>query len=124
MWRLTRAALDRGVSLIVFPEGGRTITGRAGPFRDGIFRMAREFGTPITPVSIVGSFTFNRKTSWMLRPSTIIVWLHDTIETDRYSKSEIAELRDHVWRSVAGPVHASWDEGLITEPAPETGAKV
>ena len=58
MWRLTRAALERGVSLVVFPEGSRTITGRVGPFHDGVFRMAQDFGTPITPVSIVGSFTF------------------------------------------------------------------
>ena len=56
MWRLTRAALERGVSLVVFPEGSRTITGRVGPFHDGVFRMAQDFGTPITPVSIVGSF--------------------------------------------------------------------
>ena len=124
MWRLTRKALDQGVSLVAFPEGGRTITGRVGPFRDGIFRMAREFGTAITPVSIVGSFTFNRKTSWMLRPSTIVVWLHDTIETDRYTKREIAELRDRVWRTVAGPVHASLDEGLVMEPEAQAGAKI
>ena len=81
MWRMTRAALDSGVSLVVFPEGSRTITGRVGRFQDGVFRMAQQFGTPIVPVSIVGSFEFNRKTSWMLRPSTIVVYLHDTIET-------------------------------------------
>jgi 1-acyl-sn-glycerol-3-phosphate acyltransferase len=124
MWRLTRDAIDRGVSLVVFPEGGRTITGRVGPFREGIFRMAREFGAPITPVSIVGSFTFNRKTSWVLRPSTIVVWLHDTIETDRYSKREIGELRDLVWRTVAGPVHASFDQSIVMEPEAQAGAKI
>ena len=32
MWRLTRAALDRGVSLVVFPEDGRTRDGHVGPF--------------------------------------------------------------------------------------------
>jgi 1-acyl-sn-glycerol-3-phosphate acyltransferase len=124
MWRLTRDAINRGVSLVVFPEGGRTTTGRVSPFRDGIFRMAREFGAPITPVSIVGSFTFNRKTSWMLRPATIVVWLHDTIETDRYSKREIAELRDLVWRTVADSVHASLDQGIVMEPEAQAGAKV
>ena len=34
MWRLTRAALDSGVSLVVFPEGSRTITGRVEPFQE------------------------------------------------------------------------------------------
>jgi 1-acyl-sn-glycerol-3-phosphate acyltransferase len=123
MWRLTRAALDRGVSLAVFPEGGRTVTGRVGPFHDGVFRMAQDCGTPITPVSIIGSFTFNRKTSWMLRPSTIVVWLHETIETDGRSKREVAELRDSVWRAVAGPVHSSMGEALVTEREPQAEAK-
>jgi 1-acyl-sn-glycerol-3-phosphate acyltransferase len=110
MWRLTQAALERGVSLAVFPEGSRTITGRVGPFRDGAFRMAQDLGTPITPVSIVGSFTFHRKTSWILRRSTIVVWLHDTIDTSGYSKAEVPELRERVWREVAGPIHASMGE--------------
>ena len=115
MWRLTRAALDRGVSLVVFPEGSRTITGRVGPFQDGVFRMARDFGTPITPVSIVGSFTFNRKISWILRRSTIVVWLHDTIDTTGYSKAEVAQLRERVWKEVAGPVHASMSNPAAIE---------
>ncbi len=73
MWRLTRAALESGVSLVVFPEGRRTVTGRVGKFHEGVFRMAQQFGTPIVPVSIARSFEFNRKTSWMLRPATIVV---------------------------------------------------
>jgi 1-acyl-sn-glycerol-3-phosphate acyltransferase len=119
MWRLSRAALDRGVSLVVFPEGGRTITGRVGPFRDGVFRMAQDFGTPITPVSIVGAFAFHRKTSWMLRPSTIVVYLHETIETEGRGKREVAELRDRVWGAVAGPVHASTGGALLMEREPQ-----
>jgi 1-acyl-sn-glycerol-3-phosphate acyltransferase len=124
MWRLTRGALDQGVSLVVFPEGGRTVTGRVGPFRDGVFRMAQDFGTPITPVSIVGAFTFNRKRSWMLRPSTIVVWLHDTIETGGRGKRDVGELRNRVWRAVAGPVHTPIGETLGAECEPQAKAKV
>jgi 1-acyl-sn-glycerol-3-phosphate acyltransferase len=123
MWRLTRVALDRGVSLVVFPEGGRTTTGAVRPFHDGVFRMARDFGTPITPVSIVGSFTFNRKTSWILRPSKIVVWLHDTIETANYRRQQTDELRERVWKEVAGPVHASMGKALVTESEPHAEAK-
>jgi 1-acyl-sn-glycerol-3-phosphate acyltransferase len=123
MWRLTRAALGRGVSLVVFPEGSRTITGRVGPFHNGVFRMAQDFGTPITPVSIVGSFTFHRKTSWILRRSTIVVWLHDTIDTSRYGKAEVPELRERVWREVAGPIHTSMGEAAARDSEHRKGAK-
>ena len=119
MWRLTRAALDSGVSLVIFPEGGRTITGRVDEFREGAFRMAQQFGTPIVPMSIVGSSEFNRKTSWMLRPSTIVVYLHDTIETDGLKKEDLGKLRDRVWKIVAAPVHASMKDETIDAAAPD-----
>ncbi len=107
MWRLTREALESGTSLVVFPEGSRTLDGHVGPFKDGVFRMAQQFGYPIVPVSIVGSFEFNRKDSWMLRPSKIVVHLHDTIETRGMGKEEIEALRDRVREIVAQPVEAA-----------------
>ena len=110
MWRLTRAALDSGVSLAVFPEGQRTLDGRVGPFKDGVFRMALQFGTPIVPVSVVGSFEFNKKTSWLIRPGTVTVYLHDVIETKDLRKEDFPALRDRVHAIIAGPIdeaHAS-----------------
>ncbi|HJY85371.1 MAG TPA: lysophospholipid acyltransferase family protein [Candidatus Acidoferrales bacterium] len=107
MWRLTRAALDRGISLVVFPEGGRTRDGHVGAFKDGVFRMARQSGYPIVPVSIVGSYEFNRKGDWMLRPSKIVVYIHDTIEMQGLPKEEIEALRDRVHRLVSAPVEES-----------------
>lgn len=104
MWRLTRAALDSGTSLAVFPEGSRTRDGRVGPFKDGVFRMARQLGYPIVPVSIIGSFEFNRKGSWMLRPSKIVVHLHDTIETKGLRKDEVEALRERVHGIISRPV--------------------
>jgi len=105
MWRLTRGALDSGVSLAVFPEGQRTRDGRVGPFKDGVFRMALQFGTPIVPVSLVGSFDFNKKTSWLIRPGTVTVYLHDVIETKDLRKEDFPALRERVHAIVAGPIH-------------------
>src|SRR5712675_2938515 len=103
MWRLTRAALDSRVSLAVFPEGQRTRDGRVGPFKDGVFRMALQFGTPIIPVTVVGSFAFNRKTRWLLRPGKITVVLHDVIETKHLRKEDIPALRERVHAIISGP---------------------
>jgi 1-acyl-sn-glycerol-3-phosphate acyltransferase len=109
MWRLTRAAIDSGVSILAFPEGQRTLDGRVGPFKDGVFRMALQFGIPIVPVSLAGSFEFNRKTSWLIRPGTITVHLHDVIETKDLGKDDVPALRERVHAVVAAPV-----EGLRT----------
>jgi 1-acyl-sn-glycerol-3-phosphate acyltransferase len=106
LMKQTRSALDDGVSLIVFAEGSRTRDGRVGAFQDGVFRMAIQFGYPVVPMSIVGSYEFNRKGSWILRPSTIIVHLHDTIETGDLSKSDTESLKERVHAIVSGPVNA------------------
>lgn len=104
MWRLTRAALDSGVSLAVFPEGQRTLDGLVGPFKDGVFRMAVQFGTPIVPVSLVGAFQFNTKNDLMIRPGTITVYLHDVIETKNLRKEDVLALRDRVYAIVSKPI--------------------
>jgi 1-acyl-sn-glycerol-3-phosphate acyltransferase len=123
MWRLARAAVDHDVSLVVFPEGRRTLDGRVGEFHEGGFRMAQQFGTPIVPVSIVGSFEFNRKTSWILRPSTIVVYFHDSIETAGLNKRDVPGLRDRVREIVAGPVHAAMDAKRLLMQDDEIGMR-
>jgi 1-acyl-sn-glycerol-3-phosphate acyltransferase len=106
MWRLTKSALDDGISLVVFAEGTRTLSGRVGPFHDGAFRMALQFGVPVVPVSIVGAFELNNKNSWMLRPSRVVVHLHDVIETEGLDKGDVSKLREQVRAIVAAPVDA------------------
>lgn len=110
MYRLTKEALDSGVSLIVFPEGKRTLTGRVDVFEDGVFRMAQQFGYPIVPVSLVGSFEFNRKDRLYLGPSRIVVHIHDTIETKGLTKADVPGLRDRVRAIIAAPVDAYYEE--------------
>jgi 1-acyl-sn-glycerol-3-phosphate acyltransferase len=99
-----KAALDDGVSLIVFAEGTRTRDGRVGPFRKGGFVIARHTGYPIVPMSIVGSYEFNRKGSWMLYPSKIVVYLHDTIEMKGAEKEDLEALIARVHAIVSKPV--------------------
>jgi 1-acyl-sn-glycerol-3-phosphate acyltransferase len=50
-----RAAIRDGASILVFPEGTRSVDGRIGPFHKGAFVLARELGVPILPVVIDGS---------------------------------------------------------------------
>lgn len=104
MTRRVKEALDAGTSLIIFPEGSRTLDGRVGEFGQGAFRLAAQFGYPVVPMSIVGSFEFNRKGSWLLHRSEIVVHLHDTIETRGIARTELPQFIQRVRQIVARPV--------------------
>ena len=103
----TKRSLDRGISLAVFPEGTRTRTGLVGPFHVGLFRLAIRLGCPIVPVSIVGAYEFSRKGSWLMRPSTIVVHLHDTIDTRGLTRADAEALMTRTRRIVSDPVDQS-----------------
>ncbi len=104
MMQRAKVALDSGISLIAFAEGSRTRDGHVGPFRKGVFNIAQKFGTPIVPMSIIGSFEFFRTGNWMLHPGKITVILHDTIDTSRIGRDEVDVLRDRVHQIVSAPV--------------------
>jgi 1-acyl-sn-glycerol-3-phosphate acyltransferase len=47
--------LGRGVSIMMFPEGTRSITGVMGPFKLGAFKLAQEAGVAVVPIVIDGT---------------------------------------------------------------------
>jgi long-chain acyl-CoA synthetase len=49
-------AVDRGYSVLVFPEGRHTIDGKIFPFRAGIGLLAENLGIPVLPMRIDGLF--------------------------------------------------------------------
>ena len=104
LWRLTQEAIHSGVSLIIFPEAKRTRDGHINEFEEGGFRLAQQLGVPIVPVSLVGSLRHLRTGHWMLRPATITVFLHATIETAGLTKDDIPALKAHVREQIATPV--------------------
>ncbi len=50
------AAVDRGYSVLVFPEGRHTVDGKMNPFRAGIGLLANNLGIPVLPMRIHGLF--------------------------------------------------------------------
>ena len=54
--RQAERSLTNGVSLVVFPEGTRTLTGHLGRFKKGAFQLADDLQLAVVPVTIDGSF--------------------------------------------------------------------
>jgi long-chain acyl-CoA synthetase len=54
------ASVDRGYSVLVFPEGTRTDDGSLKPFRGGTGLLASKLGVPVVPVRIDGLYELKR----------------------------------------------------------------
>lgn len=62
-----------GMSVVVFPEGSRTWTGKVGTFKRGAYMLAVEFGLPVVPITIDGAFKV------MPRQAKLPHWGHITL---------------------------------------------
>jgi long-chain acyl-CoA synthetase len=47
-------AMDRGYSVLIFPEGTRSRDGKLHPFRPGVGLLAQESRVPVVPVALIG----------------------------------------------------------------------
>lgn len=74
-----RSVLRDGTSLIVFPEGARTYTGKMRPFKKGAFQLADELQLPIVPLTINGSFTILPRTKKFLHWCPLTLTIHPPI---------------------------------------------
>ena len=65
--------VDRGWSVLIFPEGTRTQDGRMSPFRAGIGLLATQLGVPVVPAYLGGIFDLKRAGKHWARPGRITV---------------------------------------------------
>jgi long-chain acyl-CoA synthetase len=66
-------AVDRGYSVLVFPEGRHTVDGKMNPFRAGIGLLANNLGIPVLPIRIVGLFEVKQAGRKFAKPGEIRV---------------------------------------------------
>ncbi len=66
-------AVDRGYSVLVFPEGRHTLDGKMHPFRAGIGLLAANLGIPVLPMRIDGLFVVKQAGKKFAKPWTISV---------------------------------------------------
>jgi 1-acyl-sn-glycerol-3-phosphate acyltransferase len=115
-----RSEVERGHSILVFPEGTRTRDGRVGPFKSGLLRIAHALELPIVPVAVTGMFEVMRKGQPYIRPGLrVTVYLERPVETKGVPLSELPKLIESVQKTVAKRVDDFY--GISGEEAVEHG---
>jgi long-chain acyl-CoA synthetase len=66
-------AVDRSVSILIFPEGTETKDGRMQPFKAGIGLLVSELKVPVVPVMLRGLFEVKKRGQRFVKPGTVSV---------------------------------------------------
>lgn len=93
--------LRAGTSILLFPEGTRTLDNTLHTFERGGFLLALKSGLPIVPVGIRGTRAIQRKGVWTIRPGTARICYGAPIRSEDYGLRRKRELIAEVRRRVA-----------------------
>ena len=89
-------AVDRlrhGMSVVIAPEGTRSLTPRLGQFKKGAFHIAMQAGAPIVPVVIRNTYEVMPRGSLLFRPGTVQVCALPAIDVTTW---KVEDLDRHV----------------------------
>jgi len=81
-------------SVIIMPEGTRTLDGRLRPFKRMPFLLAKQAGVDVVPVGMSGLFSLKSKRSWHIRPGPLKLRFGEVIPAETVERLTLEELRD------------------------------
>ncbi|MBU0663680.1 MAG: 1-acyl-sn-glycerol-3-phosphate acyltransferase [Proteobacteria bacterium] len=84
--------IKTGTSILIFPEGTRSIDGTLQPFKGGAMLLAVKAGVPIVPVAFIGSYSVLPKGAFLTRPGTITIRIGDPVVVTGYSNKNKQDL--------------------------------
>ncbi|WP_255460769.1 lysophospholipid acyltransferase family protein [Edaphobacter albus] len=97
------ASLNRGVQtlkhelpLVIFPEGGRSLTGQLQPFVAGAAYMAIKAQVPIVPITLIGTYELLPMHIYHLYPRPLAIIIGDPIPTTGLSTRDADSLSEQV----------------------------
>lgn len=103
--RSTRSLVAEGKSLVVFPEGTRSLTGEMLAFKTGAIHIAARTGCPILPVAVQGTGNVWPPQSSLIRGGPVSVTVMQPVtltkQTSRQGKATIGEIRRSLMEALA-----------------------
>lgn len=91
---------ERHISVLLFPEGGRTEAGMR-PFREGAAYIAIKAGVPVVPVGLVNVRGVLPMHSLLLRPGKVEINIGDPIDTSQMTLHDRGRLNEILQERVA-----------------------
>lgn len=96
MTPLVDAMRNEGKSVVLAPEGTRTISPKLGPFKKGAFHLAMQAGVPIVPIVIRNAGDVAPKGDFVFRAATVEVEVLEPVDTSTWDVSTIDQHVDEV----------------------------
>jgi putative phosphoserine phosphatase/1-acylglycerol-3-phosphate O-acyltransferase len=91
MQPLVDALRNERKSVVIAPEGTRTISPRLAPFKKGAFHLAIQAGVPVVPIVIHNAGDVAPKGDFVFRPATVEVDVLPPVDTSGWSAATIDE---------------------------------
>ncbi len=93
---IAKQKLKSGISIVVFPEGSRTMTGKLGHFKKLPFHLAQDAGVSIVPIGVSGIFDINHKGTILLYPGKILMKFGEPVEVDHIKNTDVPILMEEI----------------------------
>jgi 1-acyl-sn-glycerol-3-phosphate acyltransferase len=91
--------IDKGISLVIFPEGTIGDEGKLRPFKNGAFKLAIEKQIPVIPVVNLNNWHFLENGGFLKsngRPGIPEIIVGDPIETKGMTEKDLDEIKNKV----------------------------
>lgn len=97
MKELAAFVVEKKLSMYVWPEGTRSRSGKLGPFKKGVYHLAKQTGLPLVPIVVEGAHLAWVKGSMQLNAVPIKITVLPEISTedweDETMNEHLAEVR-------------------------------
>jgi 1-acyl-sn-glycerol-3-phosphate acyltransferase len=91
---------ERGVSVLLFPEGGRSAEGLR-EFKEGAAYIAIKAGVPLVPIALVGMRQLLPMGSIHIRAGRVRLRVGDPIPVDGLTAADRAELTKRLYAEIS-----------------------
>ncbi|MBV9082791.1 MAG: 1-acyl-sn-glycerol-3-phosphate acyltransferase [Acidobacteriaceae bacterium] len=98
---------QRHISLLIFPEGGRSRHGELRPFKEGGAYIAIRAGVPIVPIALIGTREVLPYGSGSPAPGNVVLRIMKPIDTADMPLRQRGAVTDHIRELIAPQLQTS-----------------